>query len=149
MKINHGMKIDTKKLAPSSFKCFNRPKHTLKTLESLSNNNLAKFSDLYIFCDNAKEGTADISNINEVKKIVKSKKKWCKNVYIEEFKNNYGQVDAFEYAIKKIVNKYGKIIVLEDDQITSKGFLTYLNKALNIYENDKKSNAYQRIPLPC
>ena len=29
------------------------------------------------------------------------------------------QVDAFEYAIKKIVNKY-EIIVLEDDQITSK-----------------------------
>ncbi len=37
-----------------------------------------------------------------------------------------------------MVNKHGKIIVLEDDIITSKGFLKYMNDALSCYHNEEK-----------
>jgi hypothetical protein len=33
---------------------------------------------------------------------------------------------------------YGKVIVLEDDLVTSKYFLRYMNDALNIYKNERK-----------
>ncbi|HRX01302.1 MAG TPA: CatB-related O-acetyltransferase [Cyclobacteriaceae bacterium] len=41
-------------------------------------------------------------------------------------------------AVTEAVNKHGKVIVLEDDQITSKGFLKYMNEALELYKNEPK-----------
>ena len=38
----------------------------------------------------------------------------------------------------EVVNKYGKIIVLEDDIVTCKYFLEYMNKALDLYEDEKE-----------
>ena len=41
-------------------------------------------------------------------------------------------------GVTEIVNQYGKVIVLEDDIVTSAGFLRYMNDALNWYENEEK-----------
>ena len=38
----------------------------------------------------------------------------------------------------EIVNKYGKIIVLEDDLLTSPYFLKFMNEGLNFYEKEEK-----------
>ena len=40
--------------------------------------------------------------------------------------------------MSKIVNNFGKVIVLEDDLVTSPYFLNYMNDGLNIYENDNQ-----------
>ncbi|KKR46252.1 MAG: glycosyltransferase [Parcubacteria group bacterium GW2011_GWA1_40_21] len=37
-----------------------------------------------------------------------------------------------------IVNKFGKIIVLEDDMVSSPYFLKFMNDALDLYENEDK-----------
>jgi hypothetical protein len=41
-------------------------------------------------------------------------------------------------CVTKIVNEYGKIIVLEDDIVTSPNFLKFMNDALTFYENEDK-----------
>jgi SAM-dependent methyltransferase len=46
--------------------------------------------------------------------------------------------DSIISGITKVVNEYGKVIVLEDDIVTSPYFLKFMNDALNFYENKEK-----------
>lgn len=125
------------KYAPVVVFAYNRPQHTLKTLESLSLNTLANKTDLYIFCDGPKRNASpeDKEKIKEVKRLVKCKK-WCKRVIVQEEDTNKGLAKSIIDGVTKVVNKYGRIIVLEDDLITSAGFLLYMNVALDTYSRD-------------
>lgn len=125
-------------LAPIVLFAYNRPAHTIQTLEALSNNDLAKESTLYIFCDGPKED-ADahaLQKINETRQLVKSKQ-WCKEVIVREKEKNQGLAGSVIAGVTEILNKHGKIIVLEDDIVTGKGFLAYMNEALNLYRDDE------------
>lgn len=126
-------------LAPIVLFTFNRPKHTEKTLEALSKNTLAKDSDLFIFCDGPKENASKdlLTNINITRNICK-KRKWCKTVTIIEFDTNKGLASNIIDGVTNIINRFGKIIVLEDDIVTGKYFLEYMNTALDKYKDKKK-----------
>ncbi len=126
-------------LAPIVLFVYNRPWHTQQTLEALEKNDLAKESILYIYADGAKEGASekDVKKIEEVKKIVKSRK-WCGEQELIIRKRNWGLAENIIDGVTNIVNKHGQIIVLEDDLVTSKGFLKFMNDALNIYKNEDK-----------
>jgi hypothetical protein len=122
--------------APIVLFTYNRPIHTRKTLEALSINILADQSILYIFVDGAKENSKqeDLIKHNEVKEIIREKN-WCKEVHIIEREKNYALADNIVSGVTEIVNKYGKVIVLEDDIVTSKSFLSYMNQCLEYYED--------------
>jgi Glycosyl transferase family 2 len=123
-------------LAPIVFFAYNRPNHTRQTLESLSRNSLASESSLWIYIDGPKpDASAETkAAIEEVKKVV-AEKKWCKEVFIVASETNNGLFKANIEGVTKIVNQFGKIIAMEDDGVVSPGFLTYLNDALDFYEN--------------
>lgn len=126
-------------LAPIVLFTYNRPEHTEKTLESLMQNDLANKSILHVFCDGPKNNAPDeqIEKINKVREVVR-KKQWCKEVAIIESKTNRGLGSSIEKGVTEIVNKYGKVIVLEDDLILSIGFLKYLNEALELYKDNEQ-----------
>lgn len=125
-------------LAPIVLFVYNRPWHTEKTLLALSNNELADKSILYIYSDGPKNDREDqIERIIDVRKLIRARK-WCNQVNIIEFNHNKGLADSIIDGVTEVINKYGKIIVLEDDVITSSGFLKYMNDALNIYKLEEK-----------
>lgn len=126
-------------LAPVVLFAYNRPSHTLKTLEALYNNTLANESVLYIYADGIRDG-ADISTITKIEETrnILRQKQWCKEVHIIESDANKGLAASILEGITNILNKYGKIIVLEDDIVTSTGFLKYMNDALDMYEREEK-----------
>jgi len=144
-------------LAPIVLFVYNRPQHTLKTLEALMQNELAEKSELFIYCDGPKADATnqDRQRINKVRDLVK-KKNWCKKVTIKESHVNKGLANSIVQGVTEIVNTYGKIIVLEDDIVTSKGFLRYMNEALEVYQSDKKvmhigsylpyTNSHKKLP---
>mgnify|MGYP000394750947 CR=1 FL=1 len=136
-------------LAPIVLFVYNRPQHTLKTLEALMQNELAEMSELFIFCDGPKADATkqDRQRINKVRDLVK-KKNWCKKVTIRESQVNKGLADSIVAGVTEILNTYGKIIVLEDDIVTSKGFLRYMNEALDLYENEPKVMQISGFMLP-
>jgi hypothetical protein len=125
-------------LAPIVLFVYNRPEHTESTLTALQNNFLASQSVLYIFCDGPKENALPetIRNINKARKIVREKQ-WCKEVIINESLNNRGLAVSIKSGVSEIIHRYGRVIVMEDDLITSPAFLTYMNKALNYYKEMK------------
>lgn len=126
-------------LAPIVLFVYNRPKHTRQTLEALSNNKLAKDTVLYIYADGAKEGAdeKELHIIQETRAILEEKQ-WCKEVHIIKSEKNKGLADSIVKGVTEVVNKYGRVIVLEDDIVTSPEFLQYMNDALDLYENDNK-----------
>ncbi|MBB6110777.1 Glycosyl transferase family 2 [Mucilaginibacter lappiensis] len=126
-------------LIPIVLFVFNRPLHTQKTLEALSKNYLANESRLYIYADGPKENATEsqIEQIEETRRIIRSAD-WCKEVIIIESDVNNGLANSIVKGVTEVVNKHGKVIVLEDDLITSNGFLQYMNDALNLYEHDKE-----------
>jgi hypothetical protein len=126
-------------LAPIVLFVYARPWHTEQTLKALEQNTLAKDSILYIYADGAKENATEeqLEKIQQVRQLIRQK--WnFKEIHIIERAKNYGLADNIIDGVTEIVNKYGKIIVLEDDIVTSVGFLKYMNDALNLYQHEEK-----------
>src|SRR5690554_2038285 len=123
-------------LAPIVLFTYNRPDHTHKTVEALKMNKLAKESLLFIFSDGAKceKDTEAVYNLREYLKGIDG----FKSIEIIERKENYGLKRSIIDGVSTVVNEYGKVIVVEDDVVTSPTFLNYMNSALSYFENVKK-----------
>lgn len=125
-------------LAPIALFTYARPHHTLRTLEALSKNRYAKQSQLYVFCDGPKTNSPEeLALIQEVEDVVMSQK-WCKEISVIQREKNIGLSLNITSGITEILQSYKKIIVLEDDIVTSQGFLQYMNDALDKYEHCDK-----------
>ncbi|MCM1038220.1 MAG: glycosyltransferase [Ruminococcus sp.] len=124
----------TSNLAPIVLFVYNRPEHTRHTVDALRNNLLAEQSELFIFADGAKKAE-DINKVNEVREYI-GKITGFKRVVVKERKENYGLAKSVVSGVTEIVNQYKKVIVLEDDLITDKQFLKYMNMGLDIYQDE-------------
>jgi hypothetical protein len=120
--------------APIVLFVYNRLWHTRQTLEALKENELANSSDLFIFSDGAKNSEA-IAAVEEVRKYIKNVGGF-KSVSIIERDENYGLADSIIEGVTSLCNEFGRVIVIEDDVVTSPFFLQYMNEALDIYAND-------------
>lgn len=120
-------------LAPIVIFTFNRLEHTKKTIDALKHNNLAKESELFIFSDGPRNQQEE-SKVNDVRKMINNIEGF-KNITVIESKSNKGLAKSVIDGVTDIINQYGKVIVLEDDLVTSKYFLEYMNRALNVYKS--------------
>ena len=109
--------INLSNLAPIVLFTYNRPWHTKQTIEALQKNELAKESELFIFSDGGKD-EASWEKVNEVRDYLKTTNGFKKVILTFQDKN-IGLADSIISGVTKIVNQYGKIIVLEDDIVTS------------------------------
>lgn len=125
------------KVAPIVIFSYDRPTHLQQTLDALAKNELADQSDLYIYCDGAKDSAPkeQLERINE-NRMVAHAANGFKSVKVVEREKNIGLKANIVGAVTEIVNKYGRIITLEDDIVTSKGFLRFMNEALEMYKDD-------------
>jgi hypothetical protein len=115
---------------------YNRPQHTRETVEALLKNDLADESDLTVFSDAAKNSGA-AQQVQEVRDYLKTITGF-KSVRIVEREENWGLAKSIIQGVTEVVNQYGKVIVLEDDIVTSPAFLQFMNQALNFYEEQKR-----------
>lgn len=126
-------------LAPIALFVYNRPEHTFKTLKALEVSELARFSDLYIFCDGPKD-VADEKSTELLKKVqaICKKSYQFKSINIKINETNLGLSKSIITGVESVLEKHDRLIVLEDDIVVSNGFLKYMNDALNLYENESK-----------
>jgi hypothetical protein len=123
-------------LAPIILFAYNRPEHTRKTLLSLKQNYLANESTLIIYVDGPKVNATEeqLQNIRKVKQVVREQA-WCKDIEIIESAVNKGLSASVTEGVTEVLNKHGKVIVLEDDLLSDQWFLKFMNDALTVYEN--------------
>lgn len=122
-------------VAPIVLFVYNRPYHTKRTIEALKDNTLAKDSELFIFSD-APKSEAGIDDVLAVREIIKEVDGF-KKVTVVQRDTNWGLANSIVGGVTDIVNKYGKVIVVEDDMITAKCFLEYMNDSLDKYADAK------------
>jgi glycosyltransferase involved in cell wall biosynthesis len=122
-------------LAPVVIFAYNRPKHLQQTLEALSLNVLASETELRIYIDGSKENASDeqTKKIEEVRHIANNIS-WSKSLSVFESPINKGLSASVIHGVTETLDLFGKVIVLEDDMISDKWFLTFLNEALTQYE---------------
>jgi hypothetical protein len=125
-----------KKITPVVLFVYNRPWHTKQTIEALQKNELASESDLIIYSDGARNSN-NLLKVKEVRDYIRTIDGFKKVTIIEQ-ETNLGLALSIIRGVTKIVNEHGKIIVLEDDMVTSPYFLKFMNDALTFYENEDK-----------
>jgi len=124
------------KPSPIALFVYNRPVHLQRTIEALKQNTLANESDLYVFSD-APKSIIQANIVMEIRKFI-GQIGGFKSVTIIERETNFGLAHSIIDGVTTIVEKYGRIIVLEDDLVTSPYFLTYMNEALEKYADDDR-----------
>ena len=126
-------------LAPIILFLYNRIDHTKETVEALRCNDLAQKSDLYVFCDGPKKDATQeqIGKVMEVQSYAGTIVGF-KHVYVKKRPVNKGLANSVISGVSEIIEKYGKVIVVEDDIITHPFFLRFMNDALSFYEEDKR-----------
>ena len=127
-----------KNLAPIIVFAYNRPTHMLRTLDALAKNTLADQSVLYIYCDGAKQNATEeqIAKVKAARQVAHAATGF-KELHVIERPENIGLGTSVINGVTEIINKYGKVIVLEDDLETSPYFLSYMNQCLEHYEARK------------
>ena len=122
--------------APILLFVYNRPSHTRQCIESLLNNPLASECHLFIYADGAKDETQQ-ADVNEVRKFIHSIDGF-KHITLIERTENWGLARNIIDGVTTQVNRYGKVIVLEDDLIVAPSFLQFMNNALETYKDEPK-----------
>lgn len=124
------------KPAPIALFVFNRPLHARKVVEALQNNNLSAASDLIVYSDGPRTA-ADNTAVNEVRSYIRSISGF-RSVTLMERTENYGCAKSIVSGVTETVNRFGRIIVVEDDVLTAPHFLEFMNDALELYQHDKE-----------
>lgn len=124
-------------LAPVVVFGYNRPDHIRKCLMALNDCLMADKTDIYIFVDGPKK-ESEQENVCMVQSVVidfEKKSNFASTTYY--FKdNNFGLANSIIEGVSRIIEKYGRVIVVEDDLIVNPFFIKYSNEALDFYKNN-------------
>ena len=130
-------------LAPVIIFNYNRPDHSQQVWDALSKNELATETELYLYCDGPKD-TAPKEMMQRIFSLHEQAKQYAKEannagkfkeVHVVCSEKNKGLRTSIISGATDVINKHGRVIVLEDDLVTSPYFLNYMNKALDKYES--------------
>ena len=138
--------MSKQELAPVVVFCFRRLSELEITISNLSNNYLAKDTILYVFSDGPRDNK-DVQDVNDVRAYLRTITSF-KNVIIREHSDNQGLSRSVINGVSLVLEKYGKIIVVEDDLVTSPNFLDFMNQALCFYEANKSVLSISGYTLP-
>ncbi|PML10617.1 hypothetical protein BCT86_00105 [Vibrio breoganii] len=133
-------------LSPIALFVYDRPDHVEKTIAALKENELSSLSDLIIYSDFPK--TEDSAKgVELVRSLIKNISGF-KTVRVIEQPVNKGLAMSITEGVTRIVEEYGKVIVLEDDIITGRYFLKFMNDALDFYENNPQISSISAYNYP-
>ncbi len=122
---------------PVALFAYKRPEHTKATLDTLRQNTLASSTDLVIYCDGPKK-EEDRQPVKAVRELVRQVSGFA-SVRMIEREHNVGLANSITAGVTDILKTRETIIVIEDDLVTSRHFLEYMNSALSYYKNDSKA----------
>lgn len=124
-------------VSPVAVFVYNRLDNTRKTLEALAANTLAKETEVFVFSDGGKDDKS-WKEVNRLRQYLHSLESPFKSLtIIERAENYYIEKNVIE-GISRIFEEYDRIIVLEDDIVSSPYLLEYFNDALNLYEAENR-----------
>ncbi len=124
--------------APIVVFAYKRTDKLAKCLASLASADGAEESDLFIFADGAKgeSDSEDVIKVHEFLDKYQSSGRF-KNIHVKKYANNIGLSSNVITGVTDVINIQGRVIVVEDDLTVTRDFLTFINGALEYYENEE------------
>jgi Glycosyl transferase family 2 len=120
-------------LAPIAIFAYNRPGHLQTTLTSLARCNGFAESAVVVFCDGPKT-SQDRQAVAATRQVAQAQLGLHAEYRFRE--ENAGLAPSIIGGVTEVVERLGRVIVLEDDLELSPYFLTYMNSALDRYANN-------------
>ena len=135
-------------LAPVVLFTYNRPEHTRATVEALKANSGASETDLHIYSDGPKNA-AQANSVMQVRSYLRTIDGF-KSVALVEREHNMGLAASVIAGVTELLASNPAAIVVEDDLLTTPGFLNFMNGALTTYAGRREifSVTGYNYPLP-
>lgn len=126
-------------LAPIVIFAYNRLDHLKECLQSLEKARGARESELFLFADGYKSDK-DKEKVLAVHEFLKDYEKThgFSRLEVVYGDRNKGLAASVISGVSNLMERYGKVIVVEDDLVVSEDFLEYMNGALEHYQDNKK-----------
>ena len=118
--------------APIAIFAYNRPDHLRRVVEALKRNDGAAQSPLYVFCDGAKS-RAQADAVAAVRRYVRSITGFAR-LTVTEHDLNLGLATSIISGINRVLGDHDRVVVVEDDILTSPFFLRFINAGLDTYD---------------
>jgi hypothetical protein len=121
-------------LAPVVVFTYTRVDHFVRTIESLRNNHLAHATMLYVVSDGPKHDahapfvkgirdyTDNLTGFGEIVRLYREK--------------NLGPDLSPRLAQEQVLSDHGKAVIMEDDNISSRNFLNFINQGLDYFKDN-------------
>jgi putative methyltransferase (TIGR04325 family) len=122
--------------APIALFVYSRPDHTYQTIEALKRNPESIHTDLVIFSDAPKTLKHDTA-VKQVRDYI-SKINGFRSLTIHHRTHNFGLAKSIIKGVTEVLKNHERVIVMEDDLVTSPHFLKYMNEGLDLFA-DKDS----------
>lgn len=122
--------------APVALFVYDRPWHARRTVEALLANAEAAKTSLYVFSDGPRNAGAS-DTVAQVRSYIREIGDFG-SVTVIERESNLGLARSIIDGVTRLCEKHGRVIVVEDDLVTSPHFLKYMNDGLNLYEHDER-----------
>jgi len=122
--------------APIALFTYARPAHTARTVDALLRNELAAESDLVIFSDAARS-PAHEPQVAQVRALLANIRGF-RSVAIHHRPQNLGLSRSIIGGVGQVLQEHDRVVVLEDDMVTSQHFLRYMNDGLERFASDER-----------
>lgn len=122
--------------APILLLAYNRPRHMAETLRSLAANELAAESRLFVYSD-APRTAADAAAVDTVRRQLAEVTGFL-HVTVVERSENMGLARNVIDGVTTLTERYGRVIVVEDDLVLAPHFLRFMNDALETYKDEPR-----------
>lgn len=121
--------------APVVVFCYRRPEHLRRTLESLMRCEGFEASPIVVFGD----GPRNPQQVAAVEQTRQAAQDLLGDRAEYHFRaDNAGLARSVIAGVSDVVNRFGRVIVVEDDLELAPGFLTYMNRALERFAGDDR-----------
>ena len=113
-----------------------RPDHTQRTVEALLRNPGVNEHHLIVYSDAPRtpDKAQSVAAVREYLQTITG----FRSVTIYPRPHNYGLAKSIIEGVTEVLSRYERIIVLEDDMVTSPHFLSYMNEALDRFADDDR-----------
>lgn len=122
--------------SPIALFAYNRPDHVRRVIEALRTNPESTDSELFIFSDAAKNEAAATA-VDDVRRCAHAASGF-RSITVVEQPHNLGVSRSIIGGVTDLTQRYGSVIVLEDDLLPARGFLQYMNDGLVAYWDDPR-----------
>lgn len=122
--------------APILLLAYNRPQHMAETLRSLAANELAAESRLFVYSD-APRTAADAAAVDTVRRLLTEVTGFL-HVTVIERSENMGLARNVIDGVTTLTERFGRVIVVEDDLVLAPHFLRFMNDALETYKDEPR-----------